>query len=78
MSKKLYKEITKRLPKDYEEIAFEVSSENRKLGLNKHEFNMIRDRVYEEVETLYNERIPAGDSLKKKVSHVNDKLAQKA
>ena len=78
MKKKQYKEISKKLPKEYEEIAFDISSENRKIGLNKYEFNMIRDRVYIEVENLYNERIPAGDALKKKVGHINDKLVQKA
>ena len=76
--KKLYKEIQKRIPKDYEEIAFQVSSENRKLGLNKYEFNTIRDRIYEEVEKMCGERMPANERLTTRLKHLNDKLVVKA
>lgn len=75
---KIYKEIASRIPREYEQIAFQISNECRQLGLNKYEFNQIRDQLYQEVEDAFNQRIPSSDNLKKKLHHYMEKLSKKA
>ena len=46
MNKLRYKEIEKNLSEKHGEIAFQVTLGVRKLGLNKYEFQQIREKIY--------------------------------
>lgn len=74
---KIYKEIAKRIPNEYEQIAFQLSNEIRQFGLNKYEYKDIRDQIYQEVESNFTQRVPASDHLKKKLKQLFDKKIKK-
>lgn len=73
-----YKKIDKTLPRIDSDIAFEVTNEVRKLGLNRYEFKHIREKIYLEAEKLYHENIPGGAEFKKKLEQVANKYTSKA
>lgn len=63
-----YKEIQKRLPKDYCNIAYECLGFVRQEGLNKYHFKEVREALFIEAERLYDEHTPFGDPYRKKLS----------
>lgn len=78
MKKLRYKEIEKDLPREHAEIAFNVVGFVRKKGLNRQEFIHIRERIYEEAETLFENQVPSGESFKKRLEQLSIKLCSKA
>lgn len=78
MSKLRYKEIEKMLPKEHDEIVFNIVGFVRKKGLNRQEFVYIREKIYEEAEKLFENQVPSGNSFQKRLEQLSTKLCAKA
>ena len=78
MNKLRYKEIEKNLSEKHGEIAFQVTLGVRKLGLNKYEFQQIREKIYLEAETLVENQMPSNNAFQKKLEQLSNKLTSKA
>lgn len=78
MSKLRYKEIEKNLSEKHGEIAFQVTLGVRKLGLNKYEFQQIREKIYLEAETLVENQMPSNNAFQKKLEQLSNRLTSKA